>query len=96
MMEVGKRRLLPRAQARDSRRRVQEVVPEARGQGVGLALMRYLAKTACQRGWNRIEWQVLDWNTHAIEFYRRLEATPKETDWIAYKLEGDALRRGAY
>lgn len=68
-------------------------VPESRGQGVGRALTRYLAQTAYQRGWNRIEWQVLDWNTSAIEFYRRLGAIPKETEWVAYKLEGDALRQ---
>lgn len=69
------------------------VVPAYRGQGIGLALMRYLAQEALRQGYDRIEWQVLDWNTPAIEFYRRLGATPKETEWVPYKLEGEVLRR---
>ncbi|MCX7992616.1 MAG: GNAT family N-acetyltransferase [Fimbriimonadales bacterium] len=67
------------------------VVPEARGQGVGLAFMRYLAQIAKQRGYDRIEWSVLEWNTPAIEFYKRLGAVPKETGWVGYMLTGDAL-----
>ncbi len=69
------------------------VVPEARGRGIGSLLMGYLANLALERGWNRLEWQVLDWNTPAIEFYRRLGAVPKESDWVPYKLEGEPLNR---
>jgi ribosomal protein S18 acetylase RimI-like enzyme len=67
------------------------VVPEARGQGVGVAFMRYLARLAQQRGYDRIEWSVLEWNTPAIEFYRRLGAVPKETGWVGYMLTGKSL-----
>lgn len=67
------------------------VVPEARGQGLGLALMRYLARLAMQRGYDRIEWSVLEWNTPAIEFYSKLGAVPKETGWVGYMLTGEAL-----
>lgn len=67
------------------------VVPEARGQGVGYALMRHLAQVAQQRGYDRIEWSVLDWNTPALEFYRKLGAVPKETGWVGYMLTGAAL-----
>ena len=67
------------------------VVPEMRGRGVGLAFMRYLARIAKQRGYDRIEWSVLDWNTPAIEFYRKLGAVPKETGWVGYMLTGEAL-----
>ncbi len=69
------------------------VVPEMRGQSVGTLLMGYLADLARQRGWERIEWQVLDWNTPAIEFYRHLGAEPKESEWVPYKLEGEAFQR---
>lgn len=67
------------------------VVPELRGQGAGVAFMRYLARIAQQRGYDRIEWSVLDWNTPAIEFYRKLGAVPKETGWVGYMLAGEAL-----
>lgn len=67
------------------------VVPEARGQGVGYALMRYLAQIAQQRGYDRIEWSVLEWNAPALEFYRKLGAIPKETGWVGYMLTGEAL-----
>jgi len=67
------------------------VVSEARGQGVGYALMRYLAQVARQRGYDRIEWSVLDWNAPALAFYRKLGAIPKETGWVGYMLAGEAL-----
>lgn len=67
------------------------VVPDVRGQGVGYALMRYLAQVAQQRGYDRIEWSVLDWNAPALAFYRKLGAVPKETGWVGYMLAGEAL-----
>ena len=67
------------------------VVPDARGQGVGLAFMRYLAQLAQQRSYGRIEWSVLEWNTPAIEFYKKLGAVPKETGWVGYMLTGESL-----
>ncbi|MFX7858317.1 GNAT family N-acetyltransferase, partial [Acinetobacter baumannii] len=50
------------------------VRPAFRGRGLGLALMRHLARLAVERGCGRFEWSVLDWNTPAIAFYRRLGA----------------------
>src|SRR5262245_4394071 len=38
------------------------VEPEARGRGVGVALMSALARITVDRGWGRFEWAVLDWN----------------------------------
>lgn len=67
------------------------VVPESRGRGVGWALMRHLARLAQQRGYDRIEWSVLEWNTPAIEFYKKLGAVPKETGWVGYMVTGEAL-----
>lgn len=43
-------------------------------------------------GCGRMEWAVLNWNTPAIEFYRRLGAVPLE-EWTTYRLTGEALRR---
>src|SRR5688572_14456786 len=50
------------------------VRPEARGRGHGKALLVAMARIAVERGCGRFEWSVLDWNTPAIEFYKRLGA----------------------
>jgi GNAT superfamily N-acetyltransferase len=68
------------------------VVPEFRGQGVGRALLRHLARLAVERGCGRFEWWVLDWNEPAIRFYRSLGAVPMD-EWTVYRLTGDALQR---
>jgi GNAT superfamily N-acetyltransferase len=68
------------------------VVPEARGQGAGKALLRELARIARARGCGRLEWTVLDWNTPSIRFYEGLGATLRR-DWILTRLTGAPLRR---
>jgi GNAT superfamily N-acetyltransferase len=68
------------------------VRPEFRGRGVGKSLLAYLAKLALARGCGRFEWAVLDWNRRAQEFYESLGAQAR-TDWIGYRITGDALRR---
>jgi GNAT superfamily N-acetyltransferase len=61
-----------------------------RGHGIGLALFRHMARVAQRRGCVQMLWEVLDWNTPAIEFYRRIGATPVQ-GWITQQLSGDAL-----
>jgi GNAT superfamily N-acetyltransferase len=68
------------------------VLPEWRGRGIGLALMRHLAQLAVARGCGRMEWAVLDWNEPAIRFYRRIGAQPM-SNWTVYRLTGDALKQ---
>jgi len=68
------------------------VRPEARGQGVGRALMRALAREARRRGCGRMEWLVLAWNRPAISFYEGLGATRLD-DWLTYRLTAEGLRR---
>ena len=53
-------------------------------------LKRRLAAIAVERGCGRFEWNVLDWNTPAIEFYRRIGAKPPQ-GWIPQQLTGEAL-----
>src|SRR5471032_1185079 len=53
------------------------VKPAVRSHGVGLALLREIAKHAMGRGCGRFEWSVLDWNERALAFYRRLGAKPQ-------------------
>lgn len=68
------------------------VLPEARGKGVGHALLSALAQIALSRNCGRMEWAVLDWNQRAIDFYRGLGAEPL-SDWDIYRVTGAALRR---
>jgi GNAT superfamily N-acetyltransferase len=44
------------------------VQPEARGRGIGKALMQHLARTAVDRGCARFVWSVLYWNAPSIAF----------------------------
>lgn len=66
------------------------VRPEARGQGLGTALLGTLATHAVERGYARVEWAVLRWNTPSIAFYESLGARPQE-EWSTYRLTGAAL-----
>jgi len=68
------------------------VDPAHRGKGIGKALLARLAKIALERGYGRLQWEVLDWNTPSIEFYRRLGAVPLD-QWTGYRLSGEALDR---
>ena len=66
------------------------VRPEARGRGHGVALMRALAAICLDRGYERFEWSVLDWNTPSIGFYRSIGAVAMD-EWVRYRLDGPAL-----
>ena len=68
------------------------VRPEHRGRGIGKALLQHLAALAVSRNCGRLEWSVLDWNSDAIGFYKKLGARPQD-DWTVYRVTGDALTR---
>lgn len=68
------------------------VRPEARGLGVGKALLAFLAKLAVERGCGRFEWWCLDWNKPSIEFYKSMGAKPMD-DWTVYRVDGNALSK---
>ncbi len=67
------------------------VVPDARGAGVGRALLVHLAALAEARGYGRLEWAVLTWNAPAIRFYQQLGAFPLD-EWRTYRLDRDGIR----
>ena len=67
------------------------VTPAHRGSGIGTALMAELASIAVQRGYQRFEWWVLDWNEPAIGVYRALGAEAM-AEWTVQRLSGEALR----
>ena len=66
------------------------VRPQARGTGLGRALLQELAGVCVAHGWRRLEWWVLDWNAPAIGFYRSLGAVPQD-EWTTFRVDGDAL-----
>ncbi|MFT3670150.1 MAG: GNAT family N-acetyltransferase [Pseudoxanthomonas sp.] len=67
------------------------VLPSHRGLGLGKRLMVHLARLAVERGCGRFEWSVLDWNTPAIDFYRRLGAVGLDA-WTVQRVSGEALQ----
>jgi len=57
------------------------VTNEMRGKGIGKLLFDQLIEEAKGKGWNRILWQVLDWNELAINFYKKYNAD-FDGEWV--------------
>jgi GNAT superfamily N-acetyltransferase len=68
------------------------VYPELRARGIGKALLQRVAAAAVARGCRRLQWEVLDWNTPAIDFYRLMGAEFLD-EWRNVRLDGEALLR---
>ena len=68
------------------------VLPQHRGAGVGKALLQRLAAIALEKGCARMKWEVLDWNTPAIDFYHAMGAEIQK-EWLNVRLSGEALQR---
>jgi GNAT superfamily N-acetyltransferase len=68
------------------------VRPQHRGRGIGKALLVELARIAVREGCGRFQWQVLDWNTPALEFYEKLGARALK-EWMTMRIDGEALER---
>jgi GNAT superfamily N-acetyltransferase len=66
------------------------VMPEARGVGLGKALLAELAKLTVERDCARLEWAVLDWNAPSIGFYQALGARLMD-EWTVMRVDGQAL-----
>ncbi|HEY1985930.1 MAG TPA: GNAT family N-acetyltransferase [Terracidiphilus sp.] len=68
------------------------VHPEFRGLGIGKALLQKVAAIAVEKGCPRLKWEVLDWNTPAIDFYSAMGAEFLDT-WRNVRVSGEALQR---
>ena len=66
------------------------VRPRHRGTGLGRELLRTLAATCVERGYDRLEWSVLDWNEPSIAFYRAAGAVALD-EWTVFRLTDRAL-----
>jgi len=68
------------------------VRPQFRGKGIGKALMIHLAEIAITDNCYGMRWEVLDWNTSAIDMYQRLGARFRE-HWRVMQITGEELKR---
>jgi len=68
------------------------VDPEARGLGIGKALLVNLAQRCVRENLGRFEWWVLDWNTPSIDFYIS-QGGVMQDEWTKVRIDGDALAR---
>lgn len=67
------------------------VTQSYRGQGLGRRLLDRIIEKAKEENAKRVVWQVLDWNTPAIEFYKSLDASLL-TEWITCRLVEDQIQ----
>lgn len=68
------------------------VKEEKRGTGAGSALYKEVIKFAKAQGVRRVEWVVLNWNTHAIEFYERSGAAILQ-DWLTVQMNEEGITK---
>jgi len=68
------------------------VLPEFRGLGIGKSLLQKVAAIAVEKGCLRLQWEVLDWNTPAIDFYRAMGAEFLD-EWRNVRVSGESLQR---
>jgi GNAT superfamily N-acetyltransferase len=64
---------------------------EMRGKGLGEALLNEVVKYGSQLGVKRISWEVLDWNTPAINFYEKKGAIVMR-DWNVVQLDEKGIK----
>ena len=57
------------------------VTERERGKGIGAELFNKTIELASKKGYQRLSWQVLNWNQQAIDFYKGFDATFDE-EWI--------------
>ena len=66
------------------------VLPEYRSCGIGKSLFMHIVRLAFDEGCGRMEWQVLDWNQLAIDFYEKIGARHMK-EWLTYRLNRESL-----
>jgi GNAT superfamily N-acetyltransferase len=71
------------------------VKPDLRGRGAGRALMRHIAQIAVSKGYGRLEWNCLNWNTPSINFYKSCGAR-EISEWTGFRLSGPGLEALAH
>jgi GNAT superfamily N-acetyltransferase len=60
--------------------------------GAGKALYTAVLKYAYEHNFNRVAWEVLDWNTNAVNFYKSTGATYLK-DWSVVQMNKESLAK---
>ena len=68
------------------------VTEQQRGKGLGKLLFDKVVQVSKEQKVRRMEWQVLDWNMPAIEFYKKYNAT-LDGEWVNCKLTNHQLEK---
>jgi GNAT superfamily N-acetyltransferase len=68
------------------------VLPAFRSMGIGKALLKQVAAVAVEKNCQRLQWEVLDWNKLAIDFYRAMGAEFLD-EWRNVRVSGEAIQR---
>ena len=68
------------------------VKADQRGSGAGFALYKEIIKQGKKDKVRRIEWNVLDWNTPAIDFYEKSGAKVLD-DWRVVQMDESGIER---
>ena len=68
------------------------VLPEYRSKGLGKILFKHCAQIALEENCGRMEWQVLDWNKPAIDFYVKSGAKYMK-EWLSFRFTREDLER---
>ena len=66
------------------------VRPEFRKRGLGFELIKAVARVGVERNCGRFEWTALNWNKHALDFYRKLGAR-EMNEWILLRMNSKQL-----
>jgi GNAT superfamily N-acetyltransferase len=68
------------------------VSPTMRGKGLGLAMLKAVARAAKEQGFVRMDWQALKWNEPAINFYKNLDAESDDEN-LDFRLRGASFEK---
>ena len=68
------------------------VTPEYRNMGIGNELLNHIFKLAKDENCRRLRWQVINWNTKAIEIYKKLGATIDE-EWTNCDFDYEQIKK---
>jgi GNAT superfamily N-acetyltransferase len=63
-----------------------------RGKGLGLAMLKAVARAAKEQGFVRMDWQALKWNEPAINFYKNLDAESDDEN-LDFRLRGASFEK---